>query len=112
MEAIKVKELNWTTVSDWRELTISYINYFGHYVEKEDVDMFAEKQFKQIAKELDSPYNELEPILKQENAEFYKETDRIFEKYDGFSKGNPLLLNLRNLLKVPVVPETMKVAVV
>ena len=107
MNANEVKKLDWTTVSDWRELTISDINYYGQYVGKEDVDFFVEKRFKEVAKQLGIPYKELEPILKEKNAEFYAEEQKIFEKIDGYTKYHPLMKKLKAMLKVPVVPKVM-----
>lgn len=107
MDASELKKLNWTTVSDWRELSISYINEVGHYAGKKDVDIFVQKQFKAAAKELDIAYEELEPILKEKNAEFYAEEEKLFEKVDGYTKWHPLLQQLEKMLKVP---KNLKVA--
>ena len=105
MNASEVKKLNWTTVSDWRELTISDINYYGQYVGKKDIDSFVEKKFKEAAKQLTIPYEEWEPVVKEQNAEVYKEEQKIFEKIDGYTKYHPLICKLKEMLKVPVIPK-------
>lgn len=109
MNKSELKKLNWTTVSDWRELTISDINYYGQYVGKKDIDIFVEKKFKAAAKELNIPYEELEPILKEKNAEFYEQEEKLFKEIDGYTKWHPLMKGLKAMLRVPAIP---KVAVV
>jgi len=111
MNATQVKEMDWTNILDWQDLSISEINLYGQYVGKEDIDVFVEKTFKQIARDLEIPYSELEPILKEANTEFFEEEKRLYEKVDGYSKGNVLLARLKDMLKVPKIHKTIKVAV-
>ena len=72
-------------------------------VGKSDVENFVENVFKDLARKLNIPYTELEPILIEENSAFYSTKDRLFKKYKGLSKTNLRLLELEKMLKIPEV---------
>lgn len=98
MKAIisEVKKTDWVN-ADWSKLRGTCIAYVG----SADVDRLVENTFRRIAKELHIPYEELAPVLKEQNAEFYSKKVELYKVADGYRKNNPALLELEALLKVP-----------
>ena len=110
MQANEVKKLKWVPVSDWSELTMTDYTCFGEtvFVGKSDVEGFVENIFRDVARKLNIPYAELEPILKEENAAFYSTMNRIYHQFYGVAKAHPALIELEKLLRIPdvtTVPE-------
>ena len=104
MYANEVKNLKWVPVLDWSELTMTNFSDSNKaFVGKSDVENFVENVFKDLARKLNIPYTELEPILIEENSAFYSTKDRLFKKYKGLSKTNLRLLELEKMLKIPEV---------
>lgn len=105
MYANEVKNLKWIPVLDWQELTMTSFNVWDDaaYVGNSDVESFVETIFKDIARKLNIPYAELEPILKEENSAFYSTKDRLFKKFNGISKTYPCLIELEKMLRIPDV---------
>jgi len=102
MKASDVKKFGWMEVEDWSKLkaTVPTIDD-GLYVGEMDIDEFVENVFKESARQLNIPYEELRPILEEKNRAFYEEKERIFETYTAFAKSHVLLYPLKSLLKVP-----------
>ena len=92
----EVKNVEWIN-ADWSKLRGTCIAYVG----SADVDRLVENTYRHIAKELHIPYEELAPVLKEQNAEFYRKKDELYKIADGYRKNNPALLELEALLKVP-----------
>ena len=104
MYANEVKNLKWVSVSDWSELTMTHFNTWGTaFVGKSDVESFVENVFKDVARKLNIPYTELEPILREENSAFYSTKDRLFKNYNGVSKTHSRLVELEKMLRIPDV---------
>lgn len=104
MYANEVKNLKWVPVSDWSELTMTNFNSWDTaFVGKSDVESFVENAFKDVARRLNIPYTELEPILKEENSAFYSTKDRLFKQFSGVSKTHSRLLELEKMLRIPDV---------
>lgn len=104
MYANEAKNFKWVHVPDWGELTRTHFNSCGAaYVGESDVESFVENVFRGVARRLNIPYTELEPILKEENSAFYSTKKRIFEQFSGVSTTHPRLLELKKLLRIPDV---------
>lgn len=104
MYANEVKNLKWVPVADWSELTMTNFNIWDDaFVGKSDVESFVENVFKDVARKLNIPYTELEPILKEENSAFYSTKDRLFKQFGGVSKTHSRLLELEKMLRIPDV---------
>lgn len=104
MYANEVKNLKWVPVADWSELPMTNFNIWEHaFVGKSDVESFVENVFKDVARKLNIPYTELEPILKEENSAFYSTKDRLFKQFGGVSKTHPRLCELEKMLRIPDV---------
>lgn len=104
MYANEVKNLKWVSVLDWSELTMTHFNRWDKaFVGQTDVDSFVENVFKDVARKLNIPYTELEPILNEENSAFYSTKERLFKKYSGVSKDYLRLLELEKMLRIPDV---------
>ncbi len=110
MEAKDVLALEWTSVKDWSGLTTDYSNMYGDgFVCDVDVRVFVEDTFKRIARKLDIPYDELKPILMQQNKAFFESKDAIFRAYAGYHKDGIQLVNMEKLLVVPDLSKVVKV---
>lgn len=71
MEIKDVKSLPWKKVTDWSALCESYANFFGdNFVTKKDVKVFVDNVYREIARQLNIPYEQLKPILDAENEPF------------------------------------------
>lgn len=92
----EVKNVEWVK-ADWAKLRGTCIAYVG----TADVDRLVENTFRRIAKDLHVPYKDILPILREENAEFYRRKEEMYKVADGYRKNNPALLELEALLKVP-----------
>lgn len=100
MEAKDVRNLPWVQV-DWCDLPATNYSFFEYYVCWRDVDSFVTNVFKNVARELNIPFKELEPILKEENSAFFSLMDRLFLFNEDFYPTDSRLLNLEDLLMVP-----------
>lgn len=104
MYANEVKNLKWVSVSDWSELTMTEFGGWNkEFVGKSDVESFVENVFKDVARKLNIPYTELEPIFKEENSAFYATKDRLFKHFKGVLRVHPSLIKLEKMLKIPDV---------
>ena len=104
MEAKDVMNLPWKKVTDWSELPASNEDSWRsgkYYVCSADVDVFVANVFRDIARKLGIPYEELKPILTAENKAFYTLKERLFKAYTGYGKSNTQLIELENTLRVP-----------
>lgn len=102
MEAKDVKSLSWRKVTDWSELSESYIGFLGlRYVCETDVNVFVENVFRDIARKLGIPYEQLKPVLQDENSSFYTLKKRLFAAYPGLDKMSTCLIELEDTLRVP-----------
>ena len=104
MDLKDVKSMKWTRVPDWRGLSASCAYSFGVFVTKIDIDNFVESIFWDVARRLNIPYTELEPILKEENSDFYVSKERLFDNHSiGVKKDDLTLLKTQRMLKIPDV---------
>lgn len=104
MKAKDIKKLNWVPVTDWKDLTQTYINlYNGKYVRKEDIECFIENICRDIARKLNISYIDIFPILKEENSAFYGTMKRLFIHNSFYSIADNSLMELEQLLRVPDV---------
>lgn len=103
MEAKDVLSLPWKKVTDWSELSESYKDswYEKYFVCAEDVNVFIENVYRDIARKLNIPYEQLEPILKAENEAFYSLEEKLFKINSGYGRTNKRLIELQNTLRVP-----------
>lgn len=102
MEAKDVLSLPWKKVTDFSDLSETYVDLVGDsYVCKTDVDVFIENIYRDISRKLNIPYEDLNPILTAENNAFYKLKKQLFKKYNGFSRDSTRLVKLLNTLRVP-----------
>lgn len=104
MEAKEVLNMPWTNVKDWSILSASKEKRNNYFVLEEDVDVFVENLFREVARKLHVSYDELLPILKKENGAFYKLKTSLFWGYEvGYTKNHTQLKELENLLRIPDV---------
>ncbi len=104
MEAKDVRNLPWKKVEDWSELSASHFNWRRNsFVCETDVDMFVENLYRDIARQLNIPYEKLQPILVAENEPFNSLKARFFEKWEGAIKTCPALIELEKTLRIPDV---------
>ena len=102
MEAKDVLSLPWKKVTDFSDLSETYVDLVGDsYVCKTDVDVFIKNIYRDISRKLNIPYEDLNPILTAENNAFYKLKKQLFKKYNGFSRDSTRLVKLLNTLRVP-----------
>lgn len=110
MEAKDVKSLSWKKVTDWSELSASSRDLEGHYyVCAKDVNIFVENVFRDIARKLGIPYEQLQPVLQAENSAFYSLKKRIFRIYAVYGRMNDRLIELENTLRVPDISDVKNV---
>lgn len=100
MEAKDVRNLPWVQV-DWCDLPATNHSFFEDYVCWRDVDSFVENVFKNVARELNIPFKELDPILKEENSAFFSLMDHLFLFNQDFFPTDSRLLHLEDLLMIP-----------
>lgn len=104
MEVKDVKSLPWKKVTDWSALCESYTNFFGaDFVTKKDVKVFVDNVYREIARQLNIPYEQLKPILETENEPFNTLKKKAFKGYAGLKKESAQLIALENTLRVPDV---------
>ena len=102
MKARDVKKFGWRRIDFCSNPTPTVPTLDdGLYVGEMDLDEFVENVFKESALELNIAYEELRPILQEENKTFYEEKERIFRTYQAFHKDHSQLERFKYLLKVP-----------
>lgn len=106
MEAKDVLQLPWKKVTDWSGLAATLKSrHFAIF--EDDLDTFLDFIFSDISRKLQIPYDQLYPILKEENQRFYSLKENLFfENYmkrDGISDEQSYfkLIKLQNALVVP-----------
>jgi len=105
MNANEIRNLNWVTVSDWSDLTMTAPGFDGPLVGESDVNNFVENTFREVARKLRLPYEEVAPILKEENSSFYALKENFFMRQAFTSKRNEVFLEVQKMLKIPDVPK-------
>ena len=102
MEAKDVMNLPWKGITDWSELPAVWIADKGDYcVTVEDIDVYIENIFRDIARQLKIPYETLLPILKDENHAFYSLKEQMFQNDLIYGVTGSRLTDLKRLLRVP-----------
>lgn len=102
MEVKDVTSLPWKKVTDWSELSASNEYWLGdRFVCATDVNVFVENVYRDISRKLNIPYEQLKPILKDENEAFYTLKERLFKACFRYGKKDSLLIELENTLRVP-----------
>ena len=106
MEAEDVLQLPWKQVTDWSGLKVTF--QCGRFtICEDDVETFVYFIFSDIARILRIPYDQLYPVLQEENQRFYSLKKEIFEniyvkKHGIYSESNYVrLLKMQNALMVP-----------
>lgn len=106
MEVKDVLQLPWKKVTDWSELIATFKG--RHFAISEDeLDTFVDFIFSDISRKLQIPYDQLYPILKEENRRFYSLKEDLF--FEDYMKHNGIedersylkLIKLQNALIVP-----------
>ncbi len=102
MEVKDVMNLPWRKVTDWSDLSASAELFSGKfYVCKTDVNVFVERLYRNVARQLSIPYGNLLPILIAENGPFYTLKDLIFSDDHAYSKDDSKLIDLESTLRIP-----------
>ena len=103
MEAKDVTRLPWKKVTDWSELSTSEEGFFRRnlFVTATDISIFVENVFRDVSRQLNIPYEQLEPVLIAENNAFFKLKKRLFSDCFGYCKWNYQLIDLENTLRIP-----------
>ncbi len=109
MKADDVRGLPWVMVTNWSGLPASLSNRDGsELVRSSDISGFVENIFRDVARKLGIPYEDLHPILMDENSSFFSLKKRLYTSYSGYSKRHPQLLELESMLRIPDVSFVMK----
>ncbi len=101
MNAEKVKELKWIPVKDWHTLPCSCNGLYSYQVTKRDCEDFVENLIRMVARKLNIKYEELAPIIKEENTAFYNYMNRIFYSNYCFKYDSLALNILKKMLWMP-----------
>ena len=108
MEAKDVLQLPWKKVTDWSGLTATCKG--RHFaICEDDLDTFVDFIFSDISRKLQIPYDQLYPILEEENRRFYSLKEDLF--FEDYRKHNGIddelsYLKLMKLQNALVVPDT------
>ena len=100
MEAKDVITLPWKKVKNWSELPASEDYGSIYYVCETDVDIFVENIYRDISRKLNISYEELRPILVEENKAFYELKSKLFKSFI-YTKHYSKLKELKRTLRVP-----------
>lgn len=107
MEKDLISNISWEAVTDWDNLSDTLENkWHQFFVSEEDIDLFVQKMLLISVQETGIPYEELLPIFKENNADFYAEKKKVFKTYLGVPKTSSRLRELEALLKAPVLLKT------
>lgn len=105
MEEIR-SQFIWDKV-DWSPLIGTYANPFGSFeVTENDINVFVENLYRDVARRLDFPFLEIRTFLEEENAPFYELKKRVFNKFHSYDKKDNRLQALQKTLRLPVIPVT------
>lgn len=108
MEAKDVLQLPWKNVTDWSALTATFKGR-RFAISEDELDTFLDFIFSDISRKLQIPYDQLYPILKEENRRFYSLKENLF--FEDYMKRNGIederaYLKLMNLQNALIVPDT------
>ena len=108
MEAKDVLQLPWKKVTDWSALTATFKGR-RFAISEDELDTFLDFIFSDISRKLQIPYDQLYPILKEENRRFYSLKENLF--FEDYMKRNGIederaYLKLMNLQNALIVPDT------
>ena len=102
MEVKDVMDLPWKHVTNWSELCASHEGRRGGYfVCVKDVDVFVTNLYRDIARKLNIPYEQLKEVLEVENEAFYSLKKQLFNANTGYGKYHDCLITLQRTLRVP-----------
>ena len=102
MEAKDVRNLPWKQVTDWSGLAASSRNWAGdRFVCEANVDVFVENVYRDIARQLNIPYEHLQPILVAENAPFNSLKSQVFRGDIVYGRNHTTLIKLEGTLRIP-----------
>ncbi len=74
-----------------------------HYYTKDSIEHFVDYLFQDIARELKVPYEEIEPVLKEQNEFFYWRLGELTQNNTGITKKT-----LKDLWRHLIVPDVKK----
>lgn len=96
-------DLPWIPITDWSDLVASreISATDKSYVKEYDVLFFVENKFQELARNLKIEYEELKPILEEENSAFFGAVKLFFDSRNFTSKSDKDLVLLEHMLKVP-----------
>ncbi len=105
MEAKDVTNLPWKQVTDWSGLCASFSSGGKWYVTKGDVKAFVEGAYRDVARQLNIPYERLNPILVAENEPFNSSYNQLFRGLitGAYATNDPNLIKLKGMLRIPDV---------
>ena len=109
MEAKDVLQLPWKNVADWSKLTATFKG-IRFAISEDDLDTFVDFIFSDISRKLQIPYDQLYPILEEQNRRFYSLKADLFKDYNYY-KTNGINdeqshAKLMNLQKALIIPDT------
>ena len=90
-----------TQTSGYQTITGEYV--YTDYYAKEDIEHFVDSLFQEIARKLSVPYEEIEPILKEQNEFFYYRLEQETLNNTMITKEM-----LKDLWKHLIVPDVKK----
>ncbi len=109
MEAKEVLQLPWKKITDWSGLRATF-NGQHFSICEDELDTFLDFIFSDISRKLQIPYEQLYPILKEENRRFYSLKKELFRdgSYNQVWGINDKkdFLKLKNLQNTLIVPDT------
>lgn len=88
MEEIKeVKDLlklRWENITDWEDIVPTHVVKNEVYIEEEDIDVFLESKYYDIARKLQLPKEEVKKLMEEENKLFYRLKKDLFGSYKTY----------------------------
>ena len=109
MDAKQIRQLEWSNFTDWEDISRTNKGEMGGlYISKSDIENFVENIFREVARQLNIDYSEIEPILIEENSAFFKAVDAAYGSYKGLGKEAEPFSSIKKMLRIPTVSSVQK----
>ncbi len=105
METNCEKRFKWVTFSNWGDIQQTFCDHVAceFLVCEKDVDNYVKRVFKLVSYNLNIRYDELIPILEEENKEFIKSKSDFFSTFKGIKKSLLYTTGFSRMLKIPYI---------
>lgn len=78
-EAKDLLSLRWEKVTDWEDIVPTYVVKDKKYIMGEDVDVFLESKYNDIARKVQLPKKAVKEFIEEENEQFYRLKKDLFK---------------------------------